>query len=166
MSWYISFSLQKRFDRKREHIWDKKYTVFYGHTIITQFLITSMQTCNPCFQYELKSIGGKTMIFYTCLIISYIYMYIYIYKCMSLAIPGTEPIQVEVSDTYYSYVDANIHNAMVLCTTLQVPILLNTAIIKSCGFGTYGRYVCVSLIRGDSNSARIELYELEVYIGK
>ena len=85
---------------------------------------------------------------------------------MSLAIPGTEPIQVGVSDTYYSYVDANIHNEMVLCTTLQIPNLLNTAIIKSCGFGTYGRYVYISLIRGDSNSARIELYELEVYIGK
>ena len=84
---------------------------------------------------------------------------------MSLAIPGTEPIQVGVSDTYYSFVDANTHSAMVLCTTLQTAILLNTAIVKSCGFGTYGRYVYIYLIRGDSNSARIELYELEVYIG-
>ena len=85
---------------------------------------------------------------------------------MSLAIPGTEPIQVGVSDTYYSSVDTDTHSAMVLCTTLQTPIPLNTAIFESCVFGTFGRYIYIYLIRGDSNNARIELYEVEVYMGK
>ena len=85
---------------------------------------------------------------------------------MSLAIPGTEPIQVGLSDAYFSSMDADTHSAMVLCTTLQTPIPLNTAIIESCGFGTFGRYIYIYLIRGDSSNARMELYEVEVYMGK
>ena len=85
---------------------------------------------------------------------------------MLLVVPGTEQIQVGVSDTYYANVDAYIQNAMVLCTTLQAPIPLNTVIVESCVFGAHGRYVYVYLIRGDNNNARMDLYEMEVYIGR
>ena len=85
---------------------------------------------------------------------------------MWLAIPDVEPIQVGVSDTNCNNVNATTRSAMMLCTTLQTPIPLNTAFEESCRFGTYGRYIYLYLIRGDSSSARIELYEVGVYMGK
>ena len=85
---------------------------------------------------------------------------------MLLAIPATESLHVGVSDTYHSNLNATAHNAMVPCTTLRPPIPMETPIYKSCGFGTHGRYIYIYHIREDNANAHIELYELEVYMGR
>ena len=85
---------------------------------------------------------------------------------ITLAIPDTESMHIGASNTYYTTVDATIQNAMILCTILQPPTPYNTAIFAACSHGTYGRYLYVSLIRGYDVNALLQLYEIEVFMGK
>ena len=78
MSWYISFSLQKRFDRKREHIWDKKYTVFlwtYNYNTISDYIYADMQ---PLLSIWTEINRGQNNDFLH-LFDNFIYIYVYIY---------------------------------------------------------------------------------------
>ena len=85
---------------------------------------------------------------------------------ITLAIPDTESMHIGASNTYYITADAAIQNTMAQCATLQPPIPYNTAIIVACSLGTYGRYLYVSLNSGGDANALLQLYEIEVYMGK
>ena len=91
---------------------------------------------------------------------------IYNWERITLAIPDMESMHIGASNTHYTTVDANTHNVMALCITLQPPIPYSIAIIVACSFGTHGRHLYVSPIRGGEVNALLQLYEIEVYMGK
>ena len=70
-------------NQKPKHVCHKKLSFFTDTQLLYNlfdYIYAGMQRCNLCFQYELKSIVGKTTFFWqTINWYIYIYMHIYVY---------------------------------------------------------------------------------------
>ena len=78
----------------------------------------------------------------------------------------SEMVHVGVSNNEYSQLNTTIQSELSACGFNEYPVSTDVMINVGCGYKTYGRYVYISLIRGNNGDGEIALSEVEVYMGE